>query len=116
MHQLAVVAQLVIAASIAFVWVGRFPNIVNEFHEYGLPDWVRTTVGAAKISLATLLVAGIWYPRLVVIPALLMAFLMVCAQVAHVKAKHAWTKYVASLFLLVLSLFVAGVYSGRIGG
>ena len=114
MVKLAIAAQIVIALSIAFVWIVRFPNIVREFHEYGLPDWVRTSVGAAKISLATLLVAGIWYPGLVILPALLMAFLMVGAQVAHLRAHHRWSKYPPSLLLLLLSLFVAGVYAGAV--
>ena len=116
MHAFAVCAQLLIAASIALVWVARFPNVVKEFHEYGLPDLARTVVGATKISLATLLVAGIWYPGPVVISALLMAGLMICAQIAHIRVHHPWTKYMASLFLLVLSLFVAGVYSGKLHG
>ena len=114
MHALAICAQVIIACSIVLVWVVRFPNVVKEFHEYGLPDWVRTLVGATKISLATLLVAGIWYPRLVLIPAILMALLMICAQMAHVKVHHPWQKYVPSFALLVLSLFVAGVYSGMV--
>ncbi len=88
MYTLAIGAQVVIALSILLVWVVRFPNVVKEFHEYGLPDWVRTVVGATKISLATLLIAGIWYPRLVLVPALMMALLMVAAQVAHVKVRH----------------------------
>ncbi len=110
MHQLAICAQIVIAFSIVLVWVVRFPNVVKEFHEYGLPDWIRTVVGATKIALATLLVAGIWYPALVTVPALLMALLMVCAQGAHVKAKHPWIKYLPSLVLLVLCLFVVAVH------
>ncbi len=110
MHLLAVCAQVIIACSIVLVWVLRFPNVVKEFHEYKLPDFMRTLVGATKISLATLLIVGIWYPSLVLIPALLMAVLMVGAQGAHVKVHHSWIKYVPSLFLLVLSLFVAGVY------
>ena len=112
MHTLAICAQIAIALSIFLVWVLRFPNVVKEFHEYGLPDFIRTLVGATKIVLATLLVTGIWYPALVVIPALLMGALMVGAQIAHIKVKHPWLKYVPSLALLFLSLFVAGVYSG----
>ncbi len=114
MHALAVCAQVIIACSIALVWIARFPNVVKEFHEYGLPDLVRSLVGAAKISLATLLVAGIWYPRLVLIPAVLMALLMLCAQIAHVKVHHPWQKYAPSFALLLLSIFVAGVYGGFI--
>ncbi|TGE13858.1 DoxX family protein [Hymenobacter elongatus] len=109
-----VVAQLVIAFSIVIVWVFRFDNIVKEFKQYGLPDLVRNLVGAAKIALATLLVAGIWFPALVLVPALLMAFLMLCAQVAHIKVRNPWHKYVPSLLLLLLSLFVAAFHAGLI--
>jgi hypothetical protein len=114
MEKYAVVAQVVIAVSIVIVWVGRFDNIVREFREYRLPDAVRNVVGATKISLATLLVAGIWYPSLVLVPALIMAFLMLGAQWAHFSVRHPWPKYVPSLCLLLLSLFVAGVHAGVI--
>lgn len=112
MHTAVVAAQLVIALSVVVVWVFRFDNIVKEFKQYGLPDIVRTMVGAAKIALATLLVAGIWYPGLVLVPALLMAFLMLCAQLAHIKVRNPWHKYVPSLVLLLLSLFVAASHAG----
>ncbi len=106
----AVTAQIVIAVSIAIVWVGRFDNIVREFKQFGIPDLVRNAVGATKIALATLLVAGIWYPALVAGPALVMAFLMLCAQIAHARAKNPMHKFLPSLVLLLLSLFVAGVH------
>jgi hypothetical protein len=114
MHKLVIVAQVVIALSIAFVWIGRLPNIVKEFHEYHLPDLVRNAVGAIKISLATILIVGIWYPALVPASAFFMAFLMLCAQIAHVYAKHPWQKYMPSLALLLLSVFVGGAYSGKV--
>ena len=116
MNTVVVLAQLVIALSVIIVWVFRFDNIVKEFKQYGLPDLVRNMVGAAKIALATLLVAGIWYPALVLVPALLMAFLMLCAQFAHVKVRNPWHKYVPSLLLLLLSLFVAAAHAGLISG
>ena len=114
MHLFAVCAQVFISLSIVFVWVIRFPNVVREFQEYGLSDAIRTWVGATKICLATLLVAGIWYPALVTIPALLMAGLMLCALAAHKKANHAAQKYAPSALLFVLSLFVAYVYRGSL--
>ena len=114
MHTVAICAQVVIALSIAFVWIVHLPNIVKEFHEYGLSDLIRNSVGAAKICLATLLITGIWYRRLVPAAALLMALLMLCAQIAHFRAKHPWRKYLPSLGLLLLSLFVYTVYSGKL--
>jgi hypothetical protein len=101
------IAQLVIALSVGYVWIFRFDNIVKEFKQYGLSDLTRTIIGASKIVLATLLVTGIWLPTLVFIPALLMAFLMVCAQFFHFKVKNPWSKHLPSLLLLVASLFVA---------
>lgn len=112
MNSYAAAAQIVIALSIAVVWVGRFDNIVKEFRQYGLPDVVRNLVGAAKISLATLLVAGIWYPSLVLVPALVMAFLMLCAQGAHFSVRNPVHKFLPSLGLMLLSLFVAAVHAG----
>ncbi len=114
MLSLSVYAQVVIAVSILIVWVIRFENIVSEFKHYQLSNQVRNLVGATKIILSTLLIVGIWYPDLVVIPALMMAFLMVVAQAIHFKVHNPWIKHVPSFFLLLLCLFVAGVHSGMI--
>lgn len=109
MINLSNIAQIIVALSIVYVWVFRFDNIVKEFHQYGLSDLTRSMVGAAKISLATLLAAGIWYPGLVLVPALLMALLMVAAQYFHFKVGNPWKKHIPSLFLLILCLFIAAV-------
>lgn len=108
-------AQIVIALSVCFVWIVRFDNIVKEFKQYGISDLTRNLVGATKIALSTLLITGIWYGSLVLVPALLMAFLMVCAQIAHIRAKNPWFKFVPSFILLILSLFVASIRYGIIG-
>ena len=97
MNNLSNFAQIIIALSIFFVWIVRFDNIVKEFKQYGISDLVRNLVGAAKIALSTLLVAGIWYEDLVLVPALCMAFLMICAQIAHFKVKNPWSKFVPSV-------------------
>ena len=112
MENIATLAQLIIAVSILIVWVFRFDNIVIEFKQYGLSDLIRSMVGASKIALATLLVVGIFYKEVVFISALLMAFLMVCAQIAHIKVKNPLSKYIPSFLLLILSLFVAAVDYG----
>ena len=112
MENIAILAQLIIAISILIVWVFRFDNIVVEFKQYDLSDLIRSMVGASKIALATLLVVGIFYKEVVLISALLMAFLMVCAQIAHIKVKNPLSKYIPSFLLLILSLFVAAVDYG----
>jgi hypothetical protein len=114
MITLSIVAQVTIAFSIAVVWVLRFDNIVSEFKIYRLPSMLRNIVGASKIVLATLLVVGIWHPELVFLPSMMMAALMVCAQITHLRVKSPAIKFLPSLALLILSLFVAGVHSGMI--
>jgi hypothetical protein len=103
------IAQVLIALSIVIIWVFRFYKVEKEFKLYELSDLTRNMVGASKISLSTLLVAGIWYPDLVLIPALIMAALMVAAQYFHFKLKHPFLYHVPSLILLLLSLFIAAV-------
>ncbi|MBA3815543.1 MAG: DoxX family protein [Parachlamydiaceae bacterium] len=112
MNDYAVYAQIFIATIIVVLWVSRFDNVVLEFHEYGIPDLVRNIVGAFQIVLSTLLIAGIWYPNLVFFPALMMAFIMFCAQLAHFKAHHSLYRYLASFGIMLLCLFVAFVHSG----
>jgi hypothetical protein len=51
---------------------------------------------------------------LVFFPALIMAFLMFCAQLAHFKVRHPLYKYLPSFALMLLSLFVAIVHSGSV--
>lgn len=109
MTNYSIIAQIIVAFSIVIVWVFRFNNVEKEFKQYHLSDLTRNIVGATKIALSTLLIAGIWYPNLVLIPALLLAFLMVSAQYFHFKAGNPWQKHIPSFFLLILCLFIAAV-------
>ena len=106
MELLTTLSQVIIAASIGIVWVFRFDNIIEEFKQYGLSDLIRSMVGAAKISLATLLVAGIWYPALILYSAAGIAFLMACALYAHFSVSNPLKKYLPAFSLLCLSVFI----------
>ncbi|MDZ4771574.1 MAG: DoxX family protein [Planctomycetota bacterium] len=112
MLNLSVIAQIVIAAAVLYVWIFRFENIEKEFEEYRLSVLFRSFIGATKIALATLLIVGIWFQAPVLVAAISMAVLMAGAQWSHFKVRHAFPKFVPSLILLVLSLFVAAVHSG----
>jgi len=107
MEYVVKLAQVIVAISVAYVWIFRFDNVVKEFKQFGLSDLTRNLVGASKISLATLLVAGIWYSSLVFIPAILMGLLMIGAQYFHFKISNPFMKHLPSLILLVLSAFIA---------
>ena len=107
MENLLCLAQLVVALSVAYVWIFRYDNVVKEFTQFGLNDLTRNFVGATKIALATLLVAGIWYPLLVQIPSVLMGLFMIAAQYFHFKIKNPFSKHLPSLILLMLCAIIA---------
>jgi hypothetical protein len=99
--------QIIVAISVAFVWIFRFHNVVKEFKEFGLSDLTRNAVGATKISLATLLVVGVWYSSLVFIPAILMGLFMLGAQYFHFKVSNPFIKHLPSLVLLIFCALIA---------
>ena len=114
MENISIIAQIIVSISIIIVWIFRYDNIVLEFKQYGISDFVRNIVGASKISLSTILVLGIYYEVPIVTASLLMAFLMVCAQAYHIKVKNPLKKYLPSASLLLLSLFIAAHNYGLI--
>lgn len=107
MENLLSLAQLVVALSVAYVWIFRYDNVVKEFKQFGLNELTRNIVGASKIALATLLVAGIWYPSLVQISSVLMGLFMIAAQYFHFKIKNPFSKHLPSLLLLMLCAIIA---------
>ena len=100
-------SQIIIAISVVYVWTFRFHNVLKEFEQFGLSDLTRNIVGATKISLATLLIVGIWYSSLVLVPSILMGLLMIGAQYFHFKISNSFIKHLPSLILLALSAFIA---------
>ena len=107
MTNLVLLSQIIVAASVYYVWIFRYFNVIKEFNQFGLSDLTRSFVGASKISLATLLVVGIWHPELIAIPSILMGLFMVCAQYFHFKVKNPFIKHLPSLILLILCAFLA---------
>ncbi|MFT4536922.1 MAG: hypothetical protein ACI9P5_004299 [Saprospiraceae bacterium] len=107
MENLLNITQLIVAISVLYVWIFRFHNVLKEFEQFGLSNLTRNIVGATKISLATLLIAGVWYSSLVLIPSILMSLLMIGAQYFHFKISNPFQKHVPSLILLALSVFIA---------
>ena len=107
MQDLTIVLQALVAASIFFVWVVRYDNIIQEFKQYGLPDWLRDLVGILKLTFALLLLLGIQRASLATIGSLGIAGLMGCAFAVHLRVKNPAFKMLPALTLLVLSLIIA---------
>ena len=112
MENISILAQLIVAISVLIVWVFRYENIVLEFKHYDLSSLTRNAVGASKIALATLLILGIWYQEFRTPSSLLMAALMLGAQYCHIKVKNPFAKFLPSLALLLLCVFIAAFNYG----
>lgn len=107
MKTVMIIAQVTVAASVAFVWIFRIHNVIKEFNQFELNDVTRSFVGFAKTALATLLIVGIWYPSLILISAILMGLFMVAAQYFHFKADNPFKQRLPSLMLLLLCALIA---------
>ena len=118
MVYLRMVLQLIVGLGILNVWLiranwstgyrgGNAKNLKEEFATYGLPVWFYYLVGALKIACATALLAGIWFPVLVVPGAVGLAVLMAGAFSMHLKVKDPFKKAWPSLAMLALSLLIA---------
>ena len=106
MANLILLAQIIVAASVYFVWIFRYFNVIKEFHQFGLSDVTRNFVGSAKMSMSALLIVGIWYPDVVLIAAVVMGLFMIGAQFFHFKIKNPFIKHLPSLILLILCIFI----------
>jgi len=110
--------QLVVALGIFNVWIlrcnketiyraGTAKNIKEEFAAYGLPFWFMVAIGSLKVSLATVLIIGVWVPVLTKPAAGILAILMLGAIAMHVKVKDPALKAVPAISLFLLSSIVA---------
>ena len=109
MQDLTVFMQALVAASILFVWVVRYDNIIQEFKQYGLPEWLRDLVGILKLTFALLLLIGIERKSIAAVGGAGIAFLMGCAFVMHLRVKNPWFKMLPCLTLLGLSAVIAWI-------
>ena len=118
METLSIVLQVVIALGIVNVWLVRSgrstpyrpegaTSLAEEFDRYGLPGWVRQSVGAAKLALAAALVIGVFVTPIALPAAALVALLMAAAIGAHVRVGDPWIKSMPASLMLAMSAGVA---------
>ncbi len=109
MKEVTILLQALVAASVFFVWTVRYQNIVQEFKQYGLSDWLRDLVGILKLTFALLLLIGIERKFFAVAGGIGIALLMVCAFITHLRVKNPFFKMLPCLTLLLLSLLIAAI-------
>ena len=118
MTTLSTVLELVIALGVFNVWLLRFgksspwrggaaQNMTEEFATYGLPSWFMRFIGFLKISLATLLIVGVWIPDVTLYAALGMVALMLGAVAMHFKVGDPLRKSLPAISMLTMSAVVA---------
>lgn len=118
MQSVVLISQIVVALGIFNVWILRFGkatnwrggsagNLTEEFQAYGLPKWFMGVVGFLKLLLATLLIAGIWFPELTKPAAVGMAVLMLGALSMHLKVKDPVKRSLPALGMLGLCVVIA---------
>ena len=96
--------KVISSVAIFFVWVVRYDNIKKEFVEYNLPSWVRDLVGILKLSFAMMLQFS--NEEVVKIGALGISVLMLGAVVTHLRLKSNFRRYIASVAMLSISVFI----------
>ena len=117
MRTIVVICQIVAALGLLNVWLlranqatpyrgGEARSMREEFQAYGLPAWFTWVIGALKIGVAVSLIAGLWFPALVLPAALLLSILMLGALAMHVKVHDPLKKSLPALGMLTLSLII----------
>ena len=96
--------KIVVGASIFFVWVVRYQNIVEEFKQYKLPEWLRDIVGIFKIAFAIMLQTS--SAHLVMLGSAGIGTLMVAALITHIRVNTPYFKRIPAISLLLICVIL----------
>lgn len=124
MKNLGRIAQTGAALWILNVWFNRFgkdtgyrggnaTNMREEFAEYGFSENQMYAVGATKVSLATLMLAGLVAPKLTRPASIGLAMFMTGAIGMHLKVKDPIKRSLPAITVLTLSTVSAIAADGR---
>ncbi len=91
---------------------GNATNMKEEFEEYGLSETTMYAVGAAKVSLAGLMLAGLVAPRVTRPASIGLAAFMVGAIGMHIKVGDSVKRYLPALSVFSLAT-IAALLSGN---
>ncbi len=104
MDHLLELLKIVVLVSVLFVWVIRYDNIIKEFQDYKLPNWLRDFVGILKIISVVLI--NFSSPVLAKLGCITLALLMGSAMFTHIRVKNPPHKMLPSTTLFVMSLIL----------
>lgn len=112
--------QVVLGLGLLNVWLvraqaatryrgGEAKSLKEEFTAYGLDQWFFYLTGALKVGAATLLLAGLWFPSMVLPSAALVVALMCGAVVMHQKVKDPLVRSLPAMGMLAISSLLVGL-------
>ena len=112
------IAQAAAALWIFNVWFNRFDkdtgyrggdatNLKEEFEEYGFSENTMYAVGAAKVSLASLMLVGLFKPKVTRPASIGLAAFMAGAIAMHIKVGDPVKRYLPALSVFSLSTISA---------
>ena len=118
MRYIGKLAQATAALWILNVWFNRFnkdtgyrggdaTNMKEEFEEYGFSENAMYAVGAAKVSLATLMLVGLFKPRVTRPASVGLAAFMLGAIGMHLKVGDPLKRYLPALSVFSLATISA---------
>ncbi len=114
------ILQIVIALGLLNVWILRFnketsyrggvaKTLKEEFVVYDLPVWSCYVVGFLKVTSALFLIAGVWFPQVVLPFSILILFLMLSAVTMHVMIRDPIKKALPAVTLLLMSAGIVAI-------
>jgi hypothetical protein len=98
------VLKILILVSVLFVWVVRYENVVSEFKQFQLPDWLRDFVGIVKISCIVMIFNDDM--GIVLLGSAGIVFLMIAALVNHIRIKNPLHKMLPSFTLMCFGVII----------
>ena len=113
METVKIILQIIVGLGILNVWLLRFNSsttyrggnagsMKEEFKAYGLPENLVYLVGFVKITLAIMLLVGIWIESLVDPAAIGMAAMMLGAIIMHLKIRDSFKQTLPAITLLII--------------
>tara|TARA_B100001250_G_scaffold397539_1_gene404759 strand:- start:6018 stop:6389 length:372 start_codon:yes stop_codon:yes gene_type:complete len=116
MSQISKILSAVVSFTIINVWLfranqstpyrgGNASSLYEEFEVYGLSDYFLI-IGIIKVSLAALLLAGIFYKKLTVFAASGIAIMMLIAAYSHFSVGDEFMKALPSSVMLLSCIII----------
>ena len=111
MEIIGILAQITAGLWILNVWILRFnketefrggdaKNMLEEFQTYGISPPLMYLIGGTKVTLAILLIVGVWVESLTGPAAILLGLLMVGAIGMHIRVGDALKKSAPAISVL----------------